>query len=314
MSFCTQIKDELASLHTKATCCRRSLLYGLLYGTRLPQSRGEDMYLQFPVPAGTAVDHEQFLLGLFQSQYHMTPVMMRETRGAHRYLNLSFSHKQILRTLATLAEATEANQDTLAEVLGLRCDDCAAHFVRGVFLASGTVNDPQKSYHLEIRTPADGRADLLCSLFMNIDSMPGSTRRSGDVGFIWKSGSAVIELLNYMGATSGVFDILNTQVEREIKNNENRATNCDARNIQRSMSAAAKYISAIEYLEQCHLLDSLPEDLLATAKLRIRHPEVSLRELAELHNPAITKSGLNHRLEKIIFIYQKIKEQEEINS
>ena len=117
-----------------------------------------------------------------------------------------------------------------------------------------------------------------------------------------------------MGATSGVFDILNTQVEREIKNNENRATNCDARNIQRSMSAAAKYISAIEYLEQCHLLDSLPEDLLATAKLRIRHPEVSLRELAELHNPAITKSGLNHRLEKIIFIYQKIKEQEEINS
>jgi len=191
--------------------------------------------------------------------------------------------------------------------LGLRCKDCLSHFVRGVFLSSGTVNDPQKSYHLEIRAPSDGRADLLCSLFMNIDSMPGSTRRSGDVGFIWKSGTAVIELLNFMGATSGVFDILNTQVEREIKNNENRATNCDTRNIERSISAAAKYIHAISYLEDNHLLDSLPPDLQATAKLRISHPEVSMRELAELHNPAITKSGLNHRLEKIISIYETIK-------
>ncbi len=310
MSFCTQIKDELSSLNTKSTCCRRALLYGLLYGAELPQSRGEGMCLRYPVPSGTSVDHKQLLSGLFDSQYHMVPDIIHETRGAHRYLRLTFSHKQIFKTLATLAEASEANQDRLSSILGLRCDDCAAHFVRGVFLASGTVNDPKKSYHLEIRTPADGRADLLCSLFMNIDSMPGSTRRSGDVGFIWKSGSAVIELLNFMGATSGVFDILNTQVEREIKNNENRATNCDTRNIERSMSAAAKYISAIEYLEKNHLLDSLPDDLQATAKLRIKHPEVSLRELAELHNPAITKSGLNHRLEKIISVYHKIKEQE----
>lgn len=307
MSFCTQIKDELSSLNTKATCCRRALLYGLLYSAELPRSRGEGLSLRYPVPTGTTVDHEQFLLGLFHTQYRLTPDLRKETRGAHRYLNISFNHKQIFKTIATLSEAAEANQDVLASILGLRCDDCAAHFVRGVFLASGTVNNPQKSYHLEIRTPADGRADLLCSLFMNIDSMPGSTRRSGDVGFIWKSGSAVIELLNYMGATSGVFDILNTQVEREIKNNENRATNCDFRNVERAMSAAAKYISAIEYLEKCHLLDSLPDDLQATAKLRIKHPEVSLRELAELHNPAITKSGLNHRLEKIMAICENIK-------
>ncbi|MBE6585562.1 MAG: DNA-binding protein WhiA [Ruminococcaceae bacterium] len=309
MSYCTNIKDELLILPAKGTCCRRSLLYGILYGSRLPASKGEGLFLTYPIPAGSQQDHAAFISELFENQYRMRPEILPETRGAHRYLNIRYHHKQILRTLASLSEATEANQSQLHELLGFRCPECASKFMRGIFLSSGTVNDPQKSYHLEIKSPADGRADLLCSLFMNIDSMPGSTRRSGDVGFIWKSGAAVVELLNYMGATMGVFDILNTQVEREIKNNENRATNCDTRNIQRSISAAAKYINAVTYLEENHLLDSLPDDLQATAKLRIGHPEVSLRELAELHNPTITKSGLNHRLEKIMAIYENIKSE-----
>ncbi len=306
MSYCTRIKDELVILPTKGTCCRRSLLYGLLYGSRLPVERGQGLFLKYPIPSGSSRDHVGFISELFQNQYHMTPEITPETRGAHRYLNVHFHHKQILKTLALLSEATEANQTQLSELLGLRCPECTSKFVRGVFLASGTVNDPQKSYHLEIKTPADGRADLLCSLFMNIDSMPGSTRRSGDVGFIWKSGSAVVELLNFMGATTGVFDILNTQVEREIKNNENRATNCDFRNVERATAAAAKYIGAIEYLEEKHLLETLPEDLRITARLRVSHPEVSLRELAELHDPMITKSGLNHRLEKLMATYESM--------
>ena len=308
MSYCTQIKDELVGILPKSTCCRRALLYGLLYSTELPSVKGEKMSLRFPVPAGATQDYEAFISHLFEQQYHAVPEIVKETRGAHRYLHVYPQHKQIFKTLMTLSEATEANQTVLADIIGLRCTECTSAFVRGIFLSSGTVNDPQKSYHLEIKTPADGRADLLCSLFMNIDSMPGSTRRSGDVGFIWKSGTAVVELLNFMGATMGVFDILNTQVEREIKNNENRATNCDAKNIQRAMSAAAKHIAAIEYLGKNHLLDSLPPDLQATAKLRVARPEVSLSELAELHNPSITKSGLNHRLEKIMNIYQSIKQ------
>ncbi len=307
MSYCTQIKDELSHILPRSTCCRRALLYGLLYSTELPKNKDDQMVLHFPIPAGTTTDYEAFILHLFEQQYHAVPQVTKETRGAHRYLHIYPERKQVFKTLMTLSEATEANQEALSDILGLRCSECTSSFVRGVFLSSGTINDPQKSYHLEIKTPADGRADLLCSLFMNIDSMPGSTRRSGHVGFIWKSGAAVVELLNFMGATTGVFDILNTQVEREIKNNENRATNCDARNIQRAMSAAAKHIAAIEYLESNHLLDSLPPDLQATAKLRIARPEVSLSELAELHNPSITKSGLNHRLEKIMNIYQSIK-------
>lgn len=306
MSFCTLIKDELVSHGIKNTCCRRALLYGLLYGAELPKKRGDGITLRYPVPAGTVTDHEGFLDNLFRNQYHLTPQIVRETRGAHRYLRITLDHKQILKTLIALSKASEADQKALSDILGLRCGECTAHLVRGVFLASGTVNDPSKAYHLEIKTPADGRADLLCALFMNIDSMPGSTRRKGDVGFIWKSGSAVIELLNFMGATSGVFEILNTQVEREIKNNENRATNCDTRNIERSIAASAKYIHAITYLQDHHLLDSLPPDLQATAKLRLSNPEVSLRELAELHEPAITKSGLNHRLERIMNLYESM--------
>ncbi len=305
MSFCTQIKEELAGHNTAKPCCRRSLLYGLLYGSSLPQTKNDRIYFRFPVPSGSDCDFQAYITDLFQSQYHLTPDIYPETRGAHKYLNVYFYHKQIFKTLLQLSQAKEADQSVLPHVLGFRDPECTNHFVRGVFLAYGTISDPQKSYHLEIKAPTDGRADLLCSLFMNIDSMPGSTRRSGDVGFIWKSGAAVIELLNYMGVTSGLFDILNTQVEREIKNNENRATNCDTGNISRSISASAKYIHALAYLKDHHLLETLPKDLQVTAELRLMHPEISLRELADVHDPILSKSGLNHRLEKLLAAYEQ---------
>lgn len=309
MSYCTLIKDELATIPVKSPCCRRSLLYGLLYCASLPSTREDKMSVKFHIPAGTEKDYESFLLELFQSQYRMEPAVTHERRGAHKYLNLSFYHKQIFKALASLSEATEANNEDLAELAGFRCPECENHFLRGVFLASGTVIDPVKSYHLEIRSPSDGRADMLCSLFMNIYSLPGSTKRGDDVGFIWKNRDAVTEMLNSMGAASGVIELLRTQLEQDIKNNENRATNWVTHNIERSISANTKQLQAIRYLEEHNLLQDLPDSLRETAEIRLRNPEASLTELAEMHEPSLTKSGLNHRISKILAYYEQIVNQ-----
>ncbi len=307
MSFCTQIKDELAGLPPRATCCRKSLLYGLLYGASLPVTKGEGLTIRIPVPSGASVDYSAYISGLLKSQYGLEVIPMQETRGAHRYLNLRFDQKQVIKTLSRLSVATQADPAVLHDAINFRCEDCASHFLRGVFLATGTVNDPAKSYHLEIRTPSDGRADLLCALLLEIGSMPGSTRRKGDVAFIWKSSSAVIDLLTFMGTTSGIFDIFNTQIERDIRNNENRATNCAVKNIVRATSAAGKQISAIQSLmANDDVWETLPQDLKDTAQLRLLHPEATLKELAELHSPAITKSGLNHRLQRLISAWEAI--------
>ena len=305
MSFCTQIKDELIEIATKPPCCRKSLLYGILYGATLPEAKGEGLSVCIPVPAGTTLDYASYVAGLVKAQYGLTIQPHKETRGAHRYLHINFEHKQVIKTLSILSKASQVDDTMLSEVIGFKCEECQAHFLRGVFLATGTVNDPAKSYHLEIRTPSDGRADLLCATLLSIGSMPGSTRRRGDVGFIWKSSSAVIDLLTYMGTTSGIFDIYNTQIERDIRNNENRATNCDTVNISRAMSAAGKHITAIQYLYDNDLMEDLPTELQETAQLRLLHSDVSLTELAALHTPAITKSGLNHRLQKLLSLYEQ---------
>lgn len=304
MSFCTHIKDELGSLQPKTTCCRKALLYGLLYGAALPTCTGEKLLVRMPVPSGTTVDYATYVSGLLKSQYGLFVTPQKETRGAHRYLQFHIDHKPTVKTLFRLSDASQVDATMIPNTVGFRCDECASHFLRGIFLTTGTINDPSKSYHLEIHTPPDGRADLLCAMLLDIGSMPGSTRRRDDVAFIWKSGSAVIDLLTFMGTTSGVFDIFNTQIERDIRNNENRATNCAVKNIDRAMSAAGKHITAIEYLQDHDLMKNLPQDLQDTAQLRLLHADVSLKELAELHDPAISKSGLNHRLQKLLAAYE----------
>ena len=108
MSFCTHIKDELASLTPKATCCRKSLLYGLLYGATLPTVKGDGISFIMPVPSGTTVDYAAYISGLLKAQYGLNLAPQKETRGAHRYLRLHFDHKQVVKTLSLMSEATEA--------------------------------------------------------------------------------------------------------------------------------------------------------------------------------------------------------------
>ena len=151
---------------------------------------------------------------------------------------------------------------------------------------------------------ASDASDIEISV-LKIYSLPGSTQRGNDVGFIWKNKDALTEVLNYMGAAGSVIELLRTQLEQEIKNNENRATNWVTHNIERSISANTKQLQAIRYLSEHHLLDELPDGLKITAELRLRYPEISLSELAELHEPSLTKSGLNHRMSKILAYYDQ---------
>ena len=128
---------------------------------------------------------------------------------------------------------------------------------------------------------------------------------SKSIPMIKKNGGNIQEVLAHLGATASVFHFFNAQIEREIRNNENRATNCVAENIGRSMRAGARQTAAIRYLAEQELLLSLSDDLRYTAHLRLDNPEATLAELAAMHTPPITKSGLNHRLEKIMAFYEK---------
>ena len=172
--------------------------------------------------------------------------------------------------------------------------------MRGLFFVSGTVNDPQKSYHLEFVLPSEESADAVTDYLSSIGYPPRRIARNTGVGLYYKDATSVADLITLMGSHSIIFEFYNARIASDIRNNENRATNCVTRNIQKSVAAAARQMEAIGRLMESGKLDSLPEPLRETALLRYRNPDATLDELKELHHPAISKSGLSHRLQKLL--------------
>lgn len=304
MSFALSIRDELCGASIKPLCCRRAFLYGLIYGADL---EGDTVTTTLSVMKDASYHPHELAQHLVHTLFSRDPEVSHLTRGAHRYALISFHFKKAAEKLILLSNLPEeeAECETLHRVLEFKCDACAVHFLRGVFLACGTVNDPAKSYHLEIKLPNDGRAEPVHILLAESGYEFGVTTRNNMIGLFCKSGGGIQEFLAYIGVTSGVFDFFNAQIERSIRNDENRATNCVTENISRAIRTGAKQLTAIEYLEERNLIPALPEDLQFTARLRLNNPDITLSELAELHFPPITKSGLHHRLEKIMAFYEK---------
>ena len=292
MSFSQTVKRELTQLNTKSLCCRKAELYGLLCCCE-SDGRGTPIRV-------TYADADVAELAASRIAVFCNRQMDRQTerRGGHRYTHLSFVSKAV--------ERVWLRESLSVEAFDFKCEECAAHFMRGVFMAAGTVNDPERSFHLEIRLPHGERVTAVSSVLTEAGFEPGIVKRSDYTGLYYKKGNAIQDFLTVIGAMQAVFATLNQQIERDIRNNENRATNCVARNISRSVSANAKQLEAIRGLAEAGLLPALPEDLQESAKLRLTYPDATLAELALKHQVPITKSGLNHRMEKIMSVAEKV--------
>ncbi len=295
MSFSSTVKEELIGLTVKSSCCRRALLYGAMLGATFE---------------GTAVsfstEHEEivtYIAKLVREFFKKDPsVDFKIYVGRPKY-TLTFEANPIARFLNTI----EKSEDSMLALMEKSCPNCAHALLRGAFLSFGTVSDPTNSYHAEFILPFAKRADKLDALLAEIGLPARKITRGNKIGLYYKKSADIEELFAEMGGSRAVFDLVNAKIEREIRNNENRATNCDARNIARAVSASQKQIAAIIRLKDCGMLDGLDEDLQKTAALRMEYDEVSLAELAAKHEPPISKSGLNHRLAKLCDMAEKIK-------
>jgi DNA-binding protein WhiA len=188
------------------------------------------------------------------------------------------------------------------------CPHCAAHFLRGVMISYGSVTDPAKGYHLEFRLYDAENLPLLADTLLSLDeNWKGKSRTTaGGVSLYFKNSTAIEEILSLLGANNALFALMNAKIERDIRNTENRATNCVMKNIGKTVNAATEVCSAVEAIRVAARFDALAPELQETAKLRVANPNASLNELSKLHNPPITKSGLNHRLQKILLFAKSI--------
>jgi DNA-binding protein WhiA len=235
---------------------------------------------------------------LLQSLYKIKAEKEILLKPGKKYYKLTFNSNQ----LADRFELLESDPESLiSDVVILNCTMCEQSFLRGVFISTATITDPQKSFHLEFAFSSNNVsvASKLYRFLSLLGFVAKITNRQNSTGLYFKSNSTISDLLYFIGAVKLSFDYADIGIEKELRNNENRATNCVARNIYKSVSAAQKHISAINLLISTNKLYSLPIELQQTALLRLENEEVTLTELAALHNPPISKSGLNHRLEKI---------------
>lgn len=300
MSFSSLVKDELSSVQIKSNCCKKAYLFGSLLSAELDNS-----VIKLKFTEESVKDHFCHLL---KTIYKIEPEIYCIKRGCYAAFELKFKSNKLLEFLSFVDSFSDSEENIEKLNLYLGCEGCKAAFARAAFCASGSVSDPKKSYTLEIHTKLDTGAFLLHSVLEEIGSeAPGITSRQGKYSVFYKNNSAIEDILTVFGANKTLFAFLDSYIEKDVRNYENRATNCVTRNIAKSVNAAGSHIVAIEALIANGMMDELGEDVQTTAKLRIENPSLSLTELADMHVPPISKSGLNHRLSKIIELAKKRK-------
>lgn len=298
-SFAHKVKAELCRAPVQKLCCARAECYGiLLYGNTFN-----------PREIRIITENVEFaarLPRLFQRAFNTQfDVLPQEISGKMTFQ--IHDPQKLHRVINTLGY--EASQMPVLHVnfgiLEEECDRIA--FLRGTFLAGGSVTDPEKRYHLELDTVHAQASREVSALLEEMGFFPRAVLRGGSSVTYFKQSEHIEDFLTTIGAPVAAMDIMTAKVDKEIKNRANRAMNCDMANVNKTIEAAESQMETIEMLRREGRLDTLPQQIKETALLRMANPELSLAQLAEKHEPPITKSCLNHRLRKIMEIGRTLK-------
>lgn len=231
------------------------------------------------------------------------------------YTILVRDHSSVVRILQALkllaANGEIAEQVSPANQLLVQKSCCRRAFIRGAFLAAGSISNPEKSYHFEIVCVSMERAAQLQQLIRSFGPDAKIVERKNHYIVYIKEGAQIVDMLNIMEAHISLMNLENIRIVREMRNDVNRKVNCEAANINKTVNAAVRQMEDIRYLETVGSLDSLPEGLAEIAGLRLAHPDASLKELGEMLTPPVGKSGVNHRLRKISQLADKLRENKE---
>ncbi len=214
-----------------------------------------------------------------------------------------------------LALEEQRNREDLSEPIATiyqkcRCDTCRILTVRLLFILFGSVTDPEKSYHLSFTVKSETERDILQTILGETEFDFRSTMRAGKYVLYLKDSTAIEDFLVYIGAQAAAFDLMNKKIEREFRNSVNRQVNCDTANIEKQLASAKKYIDAVQYLIDTGAIDRLSPELKHTAYLRLENEQLTLSDLGQLVNPPVSKSGMKHRLEKILTFAAEEKQRE----
>lgn len=310
MSFSSDVKKELARNISAARHCRIAELAGMI-------GMVGHVDCQDGKPVRIVISTERSVIAntmseLIKKLFGLVPECSVKRTGADsRVYKMVFNRQEDVERILTTLKITEKTENSSGNVCGMDCqemhisglviqkDCCRRAFIKGVFMTSGSISDPEKGYHFEIVCDNPERAELISGIIHNFDiDSKVIARKRYHVVYI-KDGTMIVDMLNLMGAYSSLMDMENIRILKDIANNVNRKVNCEAANLNKTVNAAVRQIEDIEYIIKVKGIHYLPDNLVELAQARLEARDASLKELGEMINPPIGKSGVNHRLRKI---------------
>lgn len=291
-SFAGKVKNELCRVPVQRLCCARAEAYGvLLYGNTFSPTEVRLIT--------ESADFAARLPRLFQRAFGLKFDRLPEEERGKLIFGIT-DRSKLDRIINQLGY--DPRQNLVLHVnFGLLEDECCrTAFLRGAFLAGGSVTDPEKRYHLELDTGHAQASREVAALLTEMGFLPHSVRRGGSSVIYFKQSEHIEDLLTTIGAPAAAMDIMTAKVDKEIRNGANRAMNCDMANVNKTIDAALEQKNAIQRLQENGRLERLPKKLRQTALLRLQYPEMSLSQLAEKCDPPVTKSCMNHRMRKLL--------------
>lgn len=305
MSFSGKVKDELSRQTSVARHCQISELTAIISMCGRISVSVKDSFMVKIHTENIAVARKCFTL-LKKTFNINTEISIRQNSAVKNTIMYSVivkdneQAKRVLEATKLLNKYNQIEENlSIANNVIIMQECCKRAFIRGAFLASGSISDPRKYYHFEIVCTTMDKARQLQEIikFFEIDAKIVE-RKKYFVVYI-KEGSGIVDILNVMEAHVSLMELENVRILKEMRNTVNRKVNCETANLKKTVSASVKQIEDITYIRDTIGLSGLSEGLEEVANLRLNNPDASLKELGSMLNPPVGKSGVNHRLRKI---------------
>ena len=293
MSFSFEAKNELCRLPVQKLCCARAEAYGILLYCNTFSSTEIRIITE-------SRDFAARLPRLFKKAFGITFDQEPAAQDRGKLQFAISSEDKIAKIFETLQMDLKASL-TLHVNFGMLEEEaeCMA-YLRGAFLAGGSVTDPAKRYHLELTTSHYKVSRETCALLLDAGFSPKETTRGGNSILYFKQSDMIEDFLTAIGAPVCAMGVMEAKVEKDLRNGINRRVNCETANLTKVVDASIGQVAAIRKLQKQGRLKELPPKLRETAKLRLDNPEATLQELAAMQDPPVSKSAMNHRMRKLV--------------
>lgn len=298
MSFSSDIKNELCAKGTGNKCCMRAELAAFILFSARFDNDGIRILTENPFVAKRAYS-------FFKSVYNADAAVSVTQRSVSEsnsmyYVNINEKYCEDILTDLCIARGENGEREFRIYNGMVKNECCIKSFVKGAYLAAGSMTDPKKDYHLEFVTHRKRLSGDFVVLLKKFGLEPGVVVRKSNYVVYFKAADAISDVLTVIGAVHSLMEFENTQIEKDFKNKVNRMVNCETANLQKTADASAKQLAAINKIKESGKWDALPESLSQLCEIRLSNPELSLSEICRM--TGVSKSGVNHRFRKIISI------------